>query len=287
LESRCNRPTVRIAGTWADVDILGLGPMRRQKAFTLIELLVVISIIALLMAILLPSLEKARRQARSTACQANLHQWGLIFSQYTSENNGFFGQGWYIPCPNPPYNVWLEHQWMKTLRPYYTDDSIRLCPNATKPMHEVWSSREYFGQFFIAWGGIGSYGLNEWTSNPPLCAEQGWYRFNERNWRSAEVRGGAYIPLFGDCTFVGGFPAPTDEPPEYPGSHTQLVGDEIQRWCLDRHDGYINMVFVDFSVRRLGLKELWRQDMAWNKTWQAEWQGLPVWPEWMLGYRDF
>jgi prepilin-type N-terminal cleavage/methylation domain-containing protein len=48
--------------------------MKAGKAFTLIELLVVISILVLLMAVLLPTLQRARNQARAAACQAKLRQ---------------------------------------------------------------------------------------------------------------------------------------------------------------------------------------------------------------------
>jgi len=50
--------------------------INHSPGFTLIELLVVIAIIALLMAILMPSLQRVRKQARAVACQANLAQWG-------------------------------------------------------------------------------------------------------------------------------------------------------------------------------------------------------------------
>src|SRR5437588_12760049 len=63
---------------------------RRQRArgFTLIELLVVIGIIALLIGLLLPALKSAMRQARSVACQANLHSIGQLLLIYANHNQG-------------------------------------------------------------------------------------------------------------------------------------------------------------------------------------------------------
>jgi len=61
--------------------------MRRSHAFTLIELLVVISIIALLIAILLPSLTRAREAARRSLCGSNLRQIGISMHAYGTENN--------------------------------------------------------------------------------------------------------------------------------------------------------------------------------------------------------
>lgn len=59
----------------------------RKPGFTLVELLVVISIIALLIAILLPSLGKARERARRSACLSNLHQTHLAFTYYAHDND--------------------------------------------------------------------------------------------------------------------------------------------------------------------------------------------------------
>ena len=67
--------------------------MCKRNGFTLIELLVVIAIIALLMAILMPALNRVRKQARGIACQMNLHQWAIVFSMYTDQNNGYFLSG--------------------------------------------------------------------------------------------------------------------------------------------------------------------------------------------------
>jgi prepilin-type N-terminal cleavage/methylation domain-containing protein/prepilin-type processing-associated H-X9-DG protein len=61
----------------------------KRKAFTLVELLVVVGIIALLVAILLPALNKARQTATAVQCQSNLRQIGIAFFNYATENHDY------------------------------------------------------------------------------------------------------------------------------------------------------------------------------------------------------
>ncbi len=71
-------------------------------AFTLIELLVVIAIIAILAAILLPVLEKAKDRANRASCMSNLHQQGMSFAIYTSDDNNLYPDLRYAPFTTTP-----------------------------------------------------------------------------------------------------------------------------------------------------------------------------------------
>src|SRR3989339_1392859 len=91
--------------------------MAKRKAFTLVELLVVISIIALLLSILLPSLNKAREAAKKIVCQSNIKQQILACSLYMQNNNQCFPT-LYDPTTGKPFNNYWEYAWGGGLGPW-------------------------------------------------------------------------------------------------------------------------------------------------------------------------
>ena len=276
--------------------------MRKVKGFTLIELLVVISIIALLMAILLPTLQRVRNQARAVVCQTNLKQWGTVLALYTEDNQGHLPNGvggalWFLrgpflseDDPNKPHvfqNI--------------NSKGISCCPMAVRSSDSALgsfraTSTSYRiegkpGSTFEAWEIItplppfrGSYGFNHWLledsrfyTSAPLH-----FRIRRRGLDIFPLRGRAKIPALLDST-VPDFRFP--EPFLPPAPIEYIV-------CINRHNGHVNGLFLDWSVRKIGLKELWT--LKWYPQfdtagpWTKAGGVLPEdWPEWMRKFKDY
>ena len=83
---------------------------RRRRAFTLVELLVVIGIIATLIAILLPALNRAREQARRIRCMSNMRQLTVAWTMYANDAKGFLCGADTPPIGNPKEWRWVTQQ---------------------------------------------------------------------------------------------------------------------------------------------------------------------------------
>jgi prepilin-type N-terminal cleavage/methylation domain-containing protein len=283
--------------------------MRGQKGFTLIELLVVIAIIALLMAILLPSLQRIRKQAKAVVCRANLRQWAKTLALYTEDSHG------YVPCDELGFvGTWVFWGALlgedKAGKPDVSNPidtrGIACCPMASKPERSggfsgaAVSSASLFplegntGSTFAAWeitspgpAFRGSYGYNQWLFSA--------FSERPRTWHGRMVgldifslRGKANIPTLLDCTNPWGLPRDAERPPPRESAGGLFMG----AFCINRHHGHVNGLFLDWSVRKIGLKELW------TLKWYAEFDtagrwtkagGVTPedWPEWMRHFKDY
>ncbi len=271
-------------------------PTVRRHAFTLVELLVVVSMIAVLMAILLPLLGRARLVAKSVNCQSNLRQCGLAFwaTETESETDGRLGQWETVKA-----------------RLYQTQDPL-LCPLATKVLWDTWeqalaesSAATGRGATFAAWGHRvqpdgkpgprGSYGANSWAFAdlpPPPSASKEFRAYYRWQWLPSEMEGRAYVPVLLDSRYPAARP---DDRRDAPPAAEDLWGPwfiGISDFCINRHQGHVNALFGDASVRKTGLKELWT--LKWHKQFDTSNRWTKAggvqpedWPVWMRRFKDY
>ena len=282
--------------------------MKHRTVFTKADVIVTLGCIVFLLGTIGAVGPGGQRHAKEMLCLSQLHKWGEVFRDYLNDNGGYFMKGW---RPDSTVNSDL---WMEALRQYYGgSDKLRCCPEAVVASSEVgFGEYQNSGSAFVGWGvfgfnsdqecgepltawppatvcDYGSYGINGYVHNPPPIDFQG--HLSEWNWRVANVSGGDNIPLFMDSKWVNGWPLHTNNPPEYDGQMWDSV-DQMNRFCMNRHRGYVNSLFLDGSSRKVGLKELWT--LKWHREFDTcgPWTvcgGVTPndWPEWMREFEDY
>lgn len=182
---------------------------RGGRAFTLVEVLVVISVIALLLAVLMPALAGARSQARGLVCRSNLRQLVLASAGYATENEGF-----YVPAAKDMWDGAGRHRWhgVRTdlgeafdpskgpLAAYLAEGQVKECPARV----DFTRSDDWSTSFERGCGGYGynmAYlGSRLW--DPAVNGPQGYQQAYARTAGITEVADPARTLMFADSAMA-------------------------------------------------------------------------------------
>jgi prepilin-type N-terminal cleavage/methylation domain-containing protein/prepilin-type processing-associated H-X9-DG protein len=271
-----------------------------QHAFTLVELLVVIGIIAVLVGILLPTLQKARKSARTVTCQSNVRQLVMGAIQYYTENKyrwSPYYDGGGTPASTPGPNM-FQIEWMQQVAKPQQWNKVRLCPEAIESNPAFAPGTNQAGAAFHCWGPSGramQYFDDSWKPGNPPKQLSGSYTWNgyclrthpsgndgtlgggnqagdlKRLW-NPPIKKTAELPIITDGTWPNAWIKESDDMTTVesiygpagngPGMN---IGNNWRRILVARHNMAINVGFFDGHVETVQLPDLPR--LQWHKLW--------------------
>ena len=269
--------------------------MKRQCSLSKRDIVFLLSCSVFLLMNLAAVGSRGRSRAKEAVCLSNLRQWGNIANEYTQSNDGHF---WPSAPGTPGY--W----WIRYIEEQYKDwkkNKIWFCGEAKQPIFDENGNQVPNWNIFNAWGiykgsGLGpngmsgSYTLNGYVLIPNSATKYEGGVSVENGWQTPYVAGADNIPVFLDALRFDAWPIVTQGPAanEFSG----WSGNSMAKCCINRHNGAVNSLFMDWSARKVGLKELWK--LKWHREFNTDgpWTlagGVipPHWPKWMRGFKDY
>jgi prepilin-type processing-associated H-X9-DG protein/prepilin-type N-terminal cleavage/methylation domain-containing protein len=276
---------------------------RRFVAFTLVELLVVIGIIAVLMSILLPALGRARRQARTVKCLANVRSISQGAMQYWNESKGY--SPYYTGGSDPWAGGKFQIEWFQQFVRAKEFDEVRLCPETPEPNWSLMPATpptgvdpgpNMWGTATAHWGPYGramryfgpntpvgqaehmsgsytanGYELKEHSSgaNGTLLNEagQGDQALGRMRLLKYPARDASQTPTVCDGIWPNAWPKTQDNVTGLTTllSPTGIPGNDWGRIAIARHGFAINVAFADGHAETVQLPDLWK--LKWHALW--------------------
>lgn len=263
--------------------------MKRHRAFTLVELLVVVAIIAILIAILLPGLGKARAVSRRSACLTRVRGLTQAMQMYIADFNSL------LTYPANGTVPGMYNYWTLPLTPYGSSLKLRQCPEATAanavlsspgtalavwnqpslPTTGVLNTVQTGGIAFNGWlyHMISAFGNNDedaTTNDQDDTMGPSPIRNTDPAFLYAMPlnKGLSNIPTFADATWSEAWPLEGDaKPVDLTKGAGNSSTDQMGEICIARHAYNVEVAFFDGHGENVPLQKLWTLD--WHNNWRT------------------